>query len=323
LALYLAGQTAPKQQEKLARAADLCKCDLVTGVVKEFPSLQGLMGREYAKLDGEDPQVAEAIREHYLPVRAGGELPLSTIGAILSVADKLDTICGCFAVGLIPSGAADPFALRRGALGILNIFLDRGWTVSLNPLIDKSLELLADWSKRPVKEGRGAVVEFIRTRLKGLITGRGVSADVAEAVLALYDDEPVAALKRALALETLKSQEDFKDLAQVFKRVINIIKKFGAKDDFSDWGRLNLEAEKNLMSRLVRLEQKSGGLTESGDFSGLINEIAILRDPVDKFFEQVLVDDPDILIKEARIALLSRLGRIFELVADFSRLSAT
>ncbi len=321
LALYLADQVAPKQQEKLTRAANLCKCDLITGVVKEFPSLQGLIGREYARLDGEDPQVAEAIYEHYLPVRANGKLPLSTIGAILSVADKLDTICGCFAVGLIPSGTADPFALRRGALGILNIFLDRGWAISLNQLIDKSMELLADWSKRPIKEGRGAVAEFIRTRLKGLITERGVSTDATEAVLALYDDNPVAAMKRALALEKLKSQENFKDLVQVFKRVINIIKKFGAKNNFSDWSRLNLEVERNLLTRLIKLEQKSDELTKSGDFNKLINEIIVLRDPVDKFFEQVLVDDPDILIKEARIALLSRLNRIFEFVADLSRLN--
>lgn len=321
LALYLADQVAPKQQEKLTRAANLCKCDLITGVVKEFPSLQGLIGREYARLDGEDPQVAEAIHEHYLPVRANGELPLSTIGAILSVADKLDTICGCFAVGLIPSGTADPFALRRGALGILNILLDRGWAVSLNQLIDKSMELLADWSKRPIKEGRSAVAEFIRTRLKGLITERGVSTDATEAVLALYDDNPVAAMRRALALEKLKSQDNFKDLSQVFKRVINIIKKFGAKNDFSDWSRLNLEVEKNILTRLIKLEQKSDKLIESGDFNRLINELTVLRDPVDKFFEQVLVDDPDILIKEARIALLSRLNRIFELVADFSRLN--
>ncbi|MDR2724766.1 MAG: glycine--tRNA ligase subunit beta, partial [Candidatus Adiutrix sp.] len=128
LALGLADQAGPSLKPKLERAADLCKCDLVTGVVQEFPTLQGLMGREYALKDGEDQEVAEAIMEHYLPNRAGGDLPASSLGAILSVADKLDTICGCFAVGLIPTGAADPFALRRGALGIINIFLDRGWT---------------------------------------------------------------------------------------------------------------------------------------------------------------------------------------------------
>ena len=321
LALHLADIVAPQHKEKLARAADLCKCDLVTGVVKEFPTLQGVMGREYALADGEAPEVAEAIMEHYLPVRAGGELPDSTIGAILSVADKLDTICGCFAVGLIPSGAADPFALRRGALGIINICLDRGWRESLEPLIDKALEGLTQWAKRPARETKAAVLEFFKVRLKNLMTGQGVSGDAAEAVLSIYDDQPLAAVLRARALEALKAQEGFKDLAQVFKRVVNIIKKFGARDDFTHWDRLHQEAEKNLLSRVENLEHKAGSFLSSGDFPGLLSEIAAMRGPVDHFFDQVLVDDPDPEIKEARIALLSRLGRLFELIADFSRIS--
>ena len=321
LALHLASIVAPQHADKLGRAADLCKCDLVTGVVKEFPTLQGIMGREYALADGEDPEVAEAIREHYLPVRAGGELPSSTIGALLSVADKMDTICGCFSVGLIPSGAADPFALRRSALGIINIFLDRGWSLSLEPLIDKALEGLAEWAKRPAKETRAAVLEFFKIRLKNLMTGQGVSGDAAEAVLSLYDDQPVAAVLRARALENLKTQDGFKDLAQVFKRVVNIIKKFGARDDFDQWSRLALEPEKALLSRVETLERKTDSYLAAGDFDGLLNEIASLRGSVDHFFDEVLVDDPDPEIKEARIALLSRTGRIFELIADFSRIS--
>ena len=321
LALYLADLVAPQHKEKLARAAELCKCDLVTGVVKEFPSLQGIMGREYALADGEEPEVAEAIMEHYLPVRAGGELPASTIGAILSVADKLDTICGCFAVGLIPSGAADPFALRRGALGIINIILDRGWRDSLEPLIDQALEGLGQWAKRPPRETRAAVLEFFKIRLKNLLTGQGVSGDAAEAVLSLYGEQPLAAVLRARALEALKAQDGFKDLAQVFKRVVNIIKKFGAHDDFSNWGQLTLEPEKVLLSRVENLEGRSGAYLASGDFSGLMAEIADLRGPVDQFFDQVHVDDPDPAVKEARVALLTRTSRIFELIADFSRIS--
>ncbi len=323
LALYLAEVAAPGQTETLARAADLCKCDLVTGVVKEFPTLQGIMGREYARLDGEAPEVADAIMEHYLPVRAGGELPASTTGAVLSVADKLDTICGCFAVGLIPSGAADPFALRRGALGIINIFLDRGWRDPLGPLIDKALEGLSEWAKRPARETRAAVLEFFKVRLKNLLTGQGVSSDAAEAVLSIYDDQPLAAVLRARALEALKAQDGFKDLAQVFKRVVNIIKKFGARDDFTQWDRLQLEAERGLLGRIESLEHKTAAFLAAGDFPGLLAEIADLRGPVDHFFDQVLVDDPNPETKEARIALLSRTGRIFELIADFSRISTT
>lgn len=320
LALYLADTVAPQQKETLARAADLCKCDLVTGVVGEFPTLQGIMGKEYALRDGEAPEVAEAIMEHYLPVRAGGEVPKSTAGAILSVADKMDTICGCFAVGLIPSGAADPFALRRSALGIINIYIDRGWPESLEPLIDKSLELLADWAKRPTRETRAAVVDFFRVRLKNLLTGQGVSADAAEAVLGVHD-QPLAAMLRARALESLKAREGFKDLAQVFKRVVNIIKKFGARDGFTNWERLTDEAEKTLLNRVETVEHKSGAFLAAGDFSGLLEEIVALRKPVDQFFEQVLVDDPNPELKEARVALLTRTGRLFEQIADFSRIS--
>ena len=319
LALHMADRAGPSLKSKLERAADLSKCDLVTGMVQEFPTLQGLMGREYALKDGEDPEVAEAIFEHYLPIRAGGDLPVSSLGAILSVADKLDTICGCFAVGLLPTGAADPFALRRGALGIINIFLDRGWT-GLETTVEKSLSILAPWAKRPHRETKAAVLDFFRVRLKGLIIGRGLSSDTAEAVLGLYGHEPLAALSRAQALENLKTREGFKDLVQVFKRVVNIIKKFGLHGGFTAWDRLTLEAETALLSRVGFLEQKSAALIEAGDFDGLISEIADLRGPVDNFFERVLVDDPDPQVKEARLALLSRLDRLFALVADFSRL---
>ena len=320
LALHIASEAGPNLRSKLERAADLSKCDLVTGVVQEFPTLQGFMGREYALKDGEDQEVAEAIFEHYLPNRAGGNLPASSLGAILSVADKLDTICGCFSVGLTPTGAADPFALRRGALGIINIFLDRGWT-GLETMLDKSLETLAPWAKRPARETKAAVIDFFRARLKSLMIGRGLSADTAEAVLGLYGHEPLSALSRAQALESLKTRAGFKDLAQLFKRVVNIIKKFGNHGDFTAWDRLTQEPETSLLSRIEKLETKSAALIAAGDFIGLIDEIAGLRTPVDHFFEEVLVDDPDPLAKEARIALLSRLGRLFELIADFSRLS--
>jgi glycyl-tRNA synthetase beta chain len=236
------------------------------------------------------------------------------------VADKLDTICGCFAVGLIPSGAADPFALRRSALGIINIFLDRGWSQSLEPLIDKALEGLAPWAKRPAKEIKAQVLEFIKVRLKNLLTGQGVSGDAAEAVLSVHE-QPLAVVLRARALENLKAQEGFKDLAQVFKRVVNIIKKFGQKEGFTAWDRLTLPAERTLLAQVGALETKTGAFLSAGDVPGLLAEIAALRGPVDKFFDEVLVDDPNPEIKEARIALLSRTCGLFEQIADFSRLS--
>ena len=142
LAEGLAEQLAPAVKAQVSRAAWLCKADLVTGMVGEFPEVQGIMGREYALLQGEAPEVATAIAEHYLPTQAGGDLPASDIGAIVSIADKLDTICGCFGVGLIPTGTADPYALRRAALGIIAIILDRGYPLSLSALVERSLTLL-------------------------------------------------------------------------------------------------------------------------------------------------------------------------------------
>ena len=175
---HLADVLAPEVKALVGRAAELSKCDLITGLVMEFPSLQGVMGRIYAELDGEPPEVARAIEEHYLPVRAGGDLPQTPVGTILSLADKIETIVGCFAVGLIPTGAADPYALRRQALGVIHIILDRGYRLSLGSTIDKALEGLKPWIKRPAEEVRADVIEFFRLRLKNQLTGHFRHFDV-------------------------------------------------------------------------------------------------------------------------------------------------
>ena len=322
LALELAKANCPELSDVVARAADLCKNDLVTGVVGEFPSLQGVMGREYALADGESPEVADAISEHYLPIKAGGELPASPAGAALSIADKLDTICGCFSVGLLPTGAADPFALRRQALGIILIMLDRRWDWSLEPYIDKALAGLASVIARPAKEVRAETLEFFKARLKSHILAQGVSGDGAEAVLGLHGDNPLGAVGRAMALETLKKREGFRDLAQTFKRVVNIIKKFGPKELMIKSELLTSGAERDLIGAVAALEEEAKGFLDKGDYLGLLDRIAALRGPVDAFFDQVLVDDPDQSLKNARVALLNRASRLFELVADFSRVSA-
>jgi glycyl-tRNA synthetase beta chain len=322
LALALAAETSPGDLGTVERAADLCKNDLVSGMVGEFPSLQGVMGREYALADGESPEVAEAIREHYLPIRSGGALPQSTAGAVLSVADKLDTIVGCFSVGLLPTGATDPFGLRRQALGIIQIMLDRGWDWSLEPYVEKALTNLGQVVKRPAKEVKAETLEFFKARLKSHILGLGVSGDGAEAVLSLYGDNPLASVRRAVALEAIKKREGFRDLAQTFKRVVNIIKKFGPREEDPVKAELlSQEAEKNLTVALANLEAESKDYVFKGDYDGLLGRIVTLRQPVDHFFEKILVDDPDADLKNARVALLKRASRLFELVADFSRIS--
>ena len=317
VAEYLSGLLDPSVKTNLLRAAALCKCDLVTGVVQEFPALQGLMGREYALLDGEVEEVATAIAEHYLPNRAGGELPATSTGALLSLADKIDTITGCFSVGLVPTGAADPYALRRQSLGVINIILDRNYRLSLKAVIDHALAGLTPWLKKPREEALAEVVEFFRLRLKNQLTGQGASTDGAEAVLSLHHDDLVAAVARVSALEEVKARPDFADLAVAFKRVVNIIKKFGAQEGF-DLKFVSAEQEKALSEAAAQVEKQAQELIKADDYTGLLTDIVGLKPAVDNFFDHVLVDDPDAAIKANRLALLTRVSRLFELVADFS-----
>src|SRR5210317_542740 len=209
IAKGLAERFEPTAVALTERAARLAKCDLESQMVYEFPELQGIMGREYSRLEGEDPRVSIAIFEHYLPTEAGGTLPSDNLGAFVSIADKIDTICGCFGVGLIPTGSADPYALRRCAIGVLNIILDRGYQVSIPELVEQSLGLLEEKLNRPRAEVQADVVEFIRLRLANMLTSRDFAADVVDAVLSARFDEPGDAVARVKALAALKTAADF------------------------------------------------------------------------------------------------------------------
>jgi glycyl-tRNA synthetase beta chain len=321
LAASLSREYAPELSETVRKAAYLMKNDLVTGVVKEFPSLQGVMGREYALMDGEGPEAAEAVAEHYMPLRAGGALPRTLQGAVLSVADKLDSVCGLTAVNLQPTGSADPLALRRQALGILLIALDREWDLPLDVWCSRAIAGLGPLSKRPEREALSEALKFFEARLKSHILAQGASSDGAEAVLSLFSARPLAAVRRVQALEALKRREGFRDLAQTFKRVVNIIKKFGEKEQQLTPEGLQKEAERDLLVQVARLEAESRSSLSEGSPSELLDRIAALKAPVDHFFEEVLVDDPDPDLKNARIALLTRTSRLFSLIADFSKVS--
>ncbi|MBW2061498.1 MAG: glycine--tRNA ligase subunit beta [Deltaproteobacteria bacterium] len=320
LAAYLADQLDPDIKEHLIRAAELCKCDLVTGLVTEFPSLQGTMGQIYAELDGEPPEVARAIYEHYLPIRAGGDLPQSSVGALLSLADKIETIIGYFSVGLIPTGEADPYALRRLALGVINIVLNRGYHISLDSLINYTMTGLTDWMKRPEAEIRVDVLEFFRLRLKNQLTSLGASTDGAEAVLSLHHDNIVTATARVWALEKVKSRPEFADLALAFKRVVNIIKKFGERREL-DPNRFIQDEEKFLFTAYKEASTHAQDLVQAYDYTSLLNQIVALKPAVDSFFDEVLVDDPDQELKDNRLALLTEVSGLFAQVADFSKIS--
>lgn len=320
LAETLAQQLDPDSLVLTRRAAQLCKCDLETGMVYEFPELQGVMGREYALIEGEDPRVARAIFEHYLPVQAGGELPGDNVGAFVSLADKIDTLCGCFGVGLIPTGTADPYALRRCAIGILNIVLDRHYRLSIPALVRQAVVQLEDKLNRPVEVVCAEVVEFIRLRLVNMLGGQGYPVDVVDAVLSAGFDEVMDAVQRVQALAEMKKQADFEPLAATFKRVGNIIK--GGVAGAVAVELLQADCEKALFNALQGVQQQVSRLVARGDFVEALRAIAALRPAVDVFFDGVLVMAEDEDVKRNRLTLLTHVAGLFNGLADFSRIAA-
>lgn len=320
LAVALAEQLAPTLKDQAARAATLCKADLVSGMVGEFPEVQGVMGREYALLEGENAEVAQAIYEHYLPTQAGGAIPSADLGAFVSIADKLDTLCGCFGVGLIPTGTADPYALRRSAIGILNIILGRGYRLSLPELVDRSLDLLTAKLTRTRPEVRADVLEFLRLRLVNLLAGQGYPQDVVDAVLSASCEDVADALARVKALAELKGREDFEPLAVAFKRVVNIIK--GGVDTPVAPALFTAPCEAALHEATGQASGRVAQAVAIGDYAAALRAIAGLRGAVDGFFEGVMVMADEDAVRINRLALLTGVARLFEGIADFSRIAA-
>lgn len=319
LAERLAEKLNPAVKDKVSRAAFLCKADLVSGMVGEFPEVQGIMGREYALLQGEESEVAIAIAEHYLPTQAGGELPASDTGAFVSIADKLDTICGCFGVGLIPTGSADPYALRRSAIGIINIILEREYRISLESLVDSSLELLAEKLTRPAAEVKSDVLEFFRGRFVNLMADRYPS-DGVDAAVAAGCDEMVDAAARIAAIAAFKGRDDFEPLAVAFKRVCNIVKE--GVDSAVDTTLFQDDAEGALNDAFAGVKAQVASAVAGRDYLSALTEIATLRPPVDAFFDKVMVMAEDERVRINRLALLTGIARLFGGIADFSRIAA-
>jgi glycyl-tRNA synthetase beta chain len=318
LASWIAGRIDPALAGRVDRAALLAKADLDTRMVGEFAELQGIMGREYALLAGEDRIVAKAIYEHYLPTAAGGELPETDEGAAVSIADKTDTIVGFFGVGLIPTGTADPYALRRQALGIINIILAKRYSLPIDALIDESLAVLGPLLKRPSDEIKGAVLEFFKGRFENQLIAQDHPYDVVDAVLATGVQNLVAADDKIRAMETFKSDPDFHPLAIAFKRVVNIIR--GFQNGAVDPGLFSGMEEKNLHEAFLKIRETVFMLISRGDYPGVLSELARLREPVDAFFETVLVMAEDDQIRRNRLSLLKEISTLFHDVADFSRI---
>ncbi|MBQ3328721.1 MAG: glycine--tRNA ligase subunit beta [Eggerthellaceae bacterium] len=312
----LAGQDAADAE----RAAFLCKADLVTGAVVEFTSVQGIMGRYYALAAGETEQVADAIADHYRPRFAGDETPASMVGKVVATADKLDTICGLFAVGQGPTGSSDPFALRRSAIGILAMLQD-GLNVSLVDAIDAALDIYAAGGLEFDREAvRDQVIDFFVTRTKVMLRDSGCEADTIDAVLACGVVEPMTIIARARALEDARanSRETFDDLATAYARAANLRDaEQGADVDEALVG----DAERSLAQAVDAAGAAVDAALAADDYPAALAQLASLRAPIDAFFANVMVMDEDPAIRANRLALLNRFVAVFANVADFGKMA--
>ncbi len=305
-------------KERASLAVDLCKADLVSNVVYEFPELQGIMGEKYAFAQGEHPLVAKAISEHYLPRFAGDEIPLTFEGLILSIADKLDTICGCFAVGIEPSGSQDPYALRRQALGICTMIKNRGILVSLKALIAQAVEnlpqdLIAD--KAALEE---KVYAFFEQRVRNILNDSAITFDVVEAVIAAGYDNVSEVLLKAKALQEFKTNEAFAGLMTVYTRANNLAKKAESMDMSEQY--LTNEAEKALYDGIIQASIEMELLEAQRKYTQSLLAMAALEDTVNNFFESVMVMDEDENIRRNRLAMLAQFAALAENIADLSKL---
>lgn len=324
IAAYLAEATEQKENVKkqLLRAAWLCKADLVSQVVYEFPNLQGVMGRNYALVKKEPKAVAAAIEEHYRPTYSGGPLPETGIGGLLGIADKIDSICGFFSVGLVPTGASDPYALRRQGIGLIQIMLNKNFSFSLTGMIEKSLKLYGIKGVKKIREITDPVNTFIQNRMTHLLAEEGFSKDVIQAVVSVSVDNVPDVWNRAKALQNLKTAPDFEPLAVAFKRVVNIIKKvkgFKVKPIMENL--FEHDSESALYSAYQAVKDKVSVNLEKGDPGQALHEIASLRGPVDAFFDGVLVMAKETKIRNNRLSLLKHIADLFETIADFSKIS--
>jgi glycyl-tRNA synthetase beta chain len=304
-------------------AARLCKTDLTTGMVGEFPELQGTMGGHYARLEGLRPAIADAIEDHYKPLGASEEMPRSDLGALIGVADRLHQLVGIIGVGEKATGAADPYGLRRAAIGILRIVQSRGWHLSLAGAVERSLDALAGArlaADRAVVASQ--VREFLRGRLRALWSDE-FDGDLVDAVLAAGFDDVVDARQRLEALSSIKSRPDFVPLAVAFKRVANIREKAGEGTGAGvDRALLREAAEAALLDDLTSVEAEVAELRRVRDYAAVLRAVASLKSSIDRFFEQVLVMADDPAVRANRLGLMKRVSDLFGDVADFRKIQA-
>lgn len=322
LALYISDNAAPELRDVVDRASYLCKADLTSGMVGEFPKLQGIMGKEYALKSGEPEDVADAIYEHYMPISAGGELPKGIAGAIVSLADKMDTICGCFGIGLIPTGGTDPYGLRRQALGIIAIIIDKDFKFSLDNLVHVSLNILREKLTKPILEVKNDVLEFFKERLRNQLLSQNYSFDAIDAVLSAPWYDINDAVQRVKALEGFKKNPACSLLTIAFKRVSNILRGQGSrvKEQEIDVSLFEYPNENELLDIVKKIAPKIEKFWGQGDYEKVFETLASLKGTIDTFFDKVMVMVEDERICTNRLVLLNGVRNLYFQIADLSKL---
>jgi len=345
LAKWIAGELFPENVALAAQvdeAARLCKADLASGMVYEFPELQGLMGSRYAERAGVEAEVSNAIFEHYLPRGEGDELPSGDLGAIVGLADRLDTLAGMIGLGYVPSGSEDPYALRRAANAVNRVLIERGYRLSLNRISIKAMEPLLDKFKNDKETATARLTDFLRNRVGASLARGGARADLIEAVISAGAGsgwhDPADAAARLSAVEKLAASADtFGPLATTFKRVSNIIRQASGEGGsggnqfmeelLEDEGERALNDALNVRSAEIEkimtphgdIKRDKNGSLESA-WARVMENVTALRPAVDRFFDEVLVMAEDEKLRRNRLALLRRVGALFAPVADFSKI---
>ena len=326
LAAVLAGQIGGAEPAAARRAAQLAKGDLTTGMVGEFPELQGIMGRYYALHDGEAGVVADAIAEHYKPLGPTDSCPTAPVSVAVAMADKLDSIVGFFAIDEKPTGSKDPYALRRAALGIIRLVLENGLRLNLLELFRCAHGLFQVPGLAPADAVAGQLLDFFADRLKVVLRDRGVRHDLIDSVFALGgEDDLVRLLARVEALGKFLGSDDGANLVTAYRRAANIARIEEKKDGRSydgepDPNLYGVEEEMMLGSALAAVQAAVAPRLAAGDFAGAMAELAGIRAAVDAFFEKVTVNADDKGLRENRLKLLTRIRTTMNLIADFSRI---
>ena len=314
IGLQMGGQALA---DKAQLAARLAKTDLLTDMVGEFPELQGIMGQYYARHDGHGDDIAQAIADHYRPRFAGDELPANDVGIAVALADKLETLVGMFGIGNLPTGDKDPFALRRHALGVIRMLIEKDLALDLPLLIALCLPVFGD----KVSDASQALMDFIDERLSGNLREQGYSAQEVDAVLALHPPRLGDVPKRLHAVRAFAALPESPALAAANKRIANILKKAGEVDAHVNTALLNEDAEKQLHAAMQQLLPPSEAQFKAGDYTASLQTLAALRAPVDAFFEGVMVNADEMDLRLNRQGLLKMLHAAMNRVADLSRLA--